>query len=125
NASNNNQISQVYPDPDGSFVFSTSAGDYYLTIEMFRPDLGKFSYPIQTQDINIPNTSYCENLGTIQVERYNMSSVLVSSDPNHPYFRSIDEALTQIFSAVNNGYNGDSVTLYLFPDEYQLSSFSF
>jgi hypothetical protein len=125
NASNDNQINQVSPDPDGSFVFSTSAGDYYLTIEMFRPDLGKFSYPIQTQDINIPNTSYCENLGTIQVERYNMSSVLVSSDPNHPYFRTIDEALTQIFSAVNNGYNGDSVTLYLFPDEYQLSSFSF
>ncbi len=92
---------------------------------MFRPDLGKFSYPIQTQDIYIPDTSYCENLGTIQVERYSMSSVIVSSNPNHPYFRTIDEALTQIFSAVNNGYNGDSVTLYLFPDEYQLSSFSF
>jgi hypothetical protein len=125
NASNNNQINQVYPDPDGSFVFSTSAGNYYLTIEMFRPDLGKFSYPIQTQNINIPNTSYCENLGTIQVDRYNMSSVIVSSDPNHPYFSTIDEALTHIFSAVNNGFNGDSVSLYLYPDEYQLSSFSF
>lgn len=121
----NNQINQVYPNPDGSFVFSTIAGQYYLKIEMSRPDLGKFSYPIQTQDIYIPNTSYCENLGAIQVERYSMSSVKVSSDPAHPYFKSIDQAIAKIFSAVNNGYNGDSVTLYLFPDEYQLSSFSF
>ncbi|MFO8144868.1 MAG: FlgD immunoglobulin-like domain containing protein [Candidatus Syntrophosphaera sp.] len=121
----NSFITAVYPDPDGSFAFSTSVGQYYLTIEMFRPDLGKFTYPIKTQDINIPNTSYCANLGTIQVDRYNMSSVIVSSDPNHPYFSTIDEALTHIFSAVNNGFNGDSVTLYLFPDEYQLSSFSF
>jgi hypothetical protein len=125
NASNDNQINQVSPDSDGSFVFSTSEGDYYLTIEMFRPDLGKFSYPIQTQDIYIPDTSYCENLGTIQVERYSMSSVIVSSNPNHPYFKSIEQALGKIFSAVNNGYNGDSVSLYLYPDEYQLSSFSF
>ncbi len=116
----NNQINQVYPNPDGSFVFSTIAGQYYLKIEMSRPDLGKFSYPIQTQDIYIPNTSYCENLGAIQVERYSMSSVKVSSDPAHPYFKSIDQAIAKIFSAVNNGYNGDSVTLYLFPDEYQL-----
>ncbi|HPS40028.1 MAG TPA: FlgD immunoglobulin-like domain containing protein [Candidatus Cloacimonadota bacterium] len=125
NASNNNQINQVFPEPDGSFVFSTNAGHYYLKIEMFRPDLGKFSYPIQTQDIYIPDTSYCENLGTIQVERYSMSSVKVSSAPAHPYFKSIDQALVKIFSAVNNGYNGNSVTLYLYQDEYQLSSFNF
>ena len=117
-ANNNNLISQLCPDPDGSFIFSTSAGSYYLTIEMFRPDLGKFTYPITTQDIHIPNTSYCHDFGTIQVERYSMNMVIVSSDLAYPYFKSIDHALDKILSAVNNGYNGNTVTLYVFPGNY-------
>lgn len=125
NANNDIQAAEVYPDTDGSFSFSTDAGQYYLVIEMFRPDLAKFTYPIKTQVINIPNTSYLADLGTIQMNQYNMSSVKVSANPAHPYFKSIDQALVKIFSAVNGGYNGNSAMLHLFQDEYELSSLNF
>ncbi len=123
NADDNNLVYELNPDSTGRFTFSTNPGQYYISIEMFRPDLGKFTYPHKIQDINILTNSHLEDLGDIGLSRYNLSLVRVSSDTSLPYFKTPYHALNKIFNAVNSGYDGDSVKLFIHQGEYQLSSY--
>ncbi len=123
NADSHNLVYELNPDSTGRFVFTTNPGQYYIAIEMFRPDLGKFTYPHTIQDINIPSNSHFEDLGVIGLSRYNLSFVRVSSDSSLPYFKTPYHALGKIFNAVNGGYDGDSVKLFIHQGEYQLSSY--
>jgi M6 family metalloprotease-like protein len=118
-------VSQINPNTIGTYSTVASPGSYYLEYELFQPSLNKFYYPVTSQTITVPQETEVIELPPVTLTQYSINSPKVSSNQSHPYFKTIEQALDRITSAVNNGYNGDSVSLYLFPDEYQLSSFSF
>ncbi|MDZ4122148.1 MAG: hypothetical protein U1C33_06975, partial [Candidatus Cloacimonadaceae bacterium] len=123
NANTHAIIDQKNPNPNGSYSFNACPGSYYLEYELFQPSLNKYYYPVTSEPISILQETEVIEIPSVTLTQYNINSPKVSVNHSYPYFKTIEQALDRIFGAVNNGYNGNSVTLYLFPDEYQLSSF--
>jgi hypothetical protein len=115
----NDIVGSTTPDAAGNFTLATIAGQYYVECELFQPSLGRYYYPVVSDDLNLSGNDIAHSLPPICLTTpYSLSTVRVSSGELSPYFRTIGQALERIQTAVNGGYNGIMVTMDILPGNY-------
>ncbi len=106
------------------YDFYADTGSYYIECEIFNSSECKFAYPVLVPNgnITVETDSWILDITlppvTLTFTPYNINLVRVSSNAANPYFKDIMTALQRIQTAVNGGYNGNSVTLDVFPGNY-------
>ncbi|PKN77808.1 MAG: hypothetical protein CVU48_10335 [Candidatus Cloacimonetes bacterium HGW-Cloacimonetes-1] len=106
------------------YDFYADTGSYYIECEIFNSSECKFAYPVLVPNgnITVEAGSWIQDITlppvTLTFTPYNINLVRVSSNAANPYFKDIMTALQRIQTAVNGGYNGNSVTLDVLPGNY-------
>lgn len=115
-----NTIAETNPNVNGEFVLGVNPGttQYYIRYELFRPDQGCLYYPIDSDNFCVPDNSTSIELPLVTLSKYQLSSILVSTNPTLPYFKTIGQALLRIQSAVNSSYNGEAIVIKVLPGVY-------